>query len=126
VIFGVYPGGGAGAATGMALGPPDVPERVLTALDALQGEERLPLTVHCYEVFGDPAGHVLRQTPADPARYVTPSRRLDLVVQYQSRREDIDGYCAFLRDAIDRYGDALATLQVAEEPNVVGNPSIRR
>jgi hypothetical protein len=122
VIFGVYPGGAAGAATGMALGPPDVPERVLDALDALQGEERVPLTVRCYEVFGDTAGHTLRQTPADPARYVTKSRRLDLVVQYQSRSEDIDGYCAFLRDAIDRYGDALATVQVAEEPNVVGNP----
>jgi hypothetical protein len=93
VRFGVYPGGVAGAAGELAVGRPDVPERIVAALDELQGEPGRPLTVRAYEVFADSPGAAARQTPADPKRYVAEGRRLDLVVQYQSSVGDVDGYC---------------------------------
>jgi hypothetical protein len=122
VRFGVYPGGMAGAAGELAVGPPDVPERIVAALAELQGEPARPLTVRAYEVFADSPGAAARQTPADPERYVAEGRRLDLVVQYQSSAGDVDGYCRFLVDVLDRYGETLASVQVGEEPNVTGNP----
>jgi hypothetical protein len=117
----VYPGGAAGAAGELAVGPPDVPERIVAALAELQGEPGRPLTVRAYEVFADSPGAAARQTPSDPERYVAEGRQLDLVVQYQSCAGDVDGYCRFLVDVLDRYGDALASVQVGEEPNVTGN-----
>jgi hypothetical protein len=122
VRFGVYPGGVAGAAGELAVGPPDVPERIVAALAALQGERARPLTVRAYEVFADGPGAAARRTPADPERYVAEGRRLDLVVQYQSSAADVDGYCRFIVDVLGRYGEALASIQVGEEPNVTGNP----
>lgn len=123
-MFGVYPGGAAGAGDGgMAVGPPDVPERMMTALAALQGDPARPLLVRAYEVFADDnAGAARRQTPADPGRYVNAGRRLDLVAQFQSPSGDVDGYCRFVGNLLGHYRESLATVQVGEEPNVVDNP----
>ncbi|MFI0939851.1 hypothetical protein [Streptomyces sp. NPDC021020] len=126
LLFGIYPGGAVGDDTGaMVSGPPDDPARVTAALDRLQGRPGRPFLVRAYASFDDTtrlgAPHPT-DTPADAARYAIRGRRLDLVAQYRSRAADIDGYCAFVRELLDQYGESTATLQIAEEPNVTTNP----
>lgn len=123
LTFGIYPGSAVGD-TGPA-GPPDQPDQISQALSQLQGAPGRPFIVRAYEVHadrGDTARPAIPQAPAGYARYLGSGRSLDLVAQYHSRSGDIDGYCAFIEQLIDRHGEHTATLQVGEEPNVTGNP----
>jgi hypothetical protein len=128
LLFGVYPGGTTGDDTGgLATGPADDPERITTALRQLQGKPGRPFLVRAYLGFTDATEQSAEHrtlAPSDAARYTGDGRRLDLVAQYQSSAGDIEGYCAFLRDLIGQYGAVTATVQIAEEPNVVGNPTL--
>lgn len=126
LLFGVYPGGAVGDDTGgMASGPPDDPARVTDALDRLQGVPGRPFLVRAYASFDDatPLGapHPT-DTPADAAQYAVRGRRLDLVAQYRSRAADVAGYCTFVTELVEQYGEFTDTLQIAEEPNVTTNP----
>lgn len=127
LTFGIYPGSVVGDdAGGIALGPPDAPELINDALDELQGAAR-PFIVRAYRVFtdADDTSHPSpRETPEGFDQYVRPGRTLDLVAQYHSVRGDVDGYCAFLEELIDDYGERIATLQVCEEPNMTGNSNL--
>jgi hypothetical protein len=123
LTFGIYPGSAVGD-TGTA-GPPDQPGKISQALARLQGSPGRPFRVRAYDVYADPgdtAGGSMPQTPADYGRYLGGGRALDLVASYHSRRGDIGGYCAFIEELIDRHGEHIATLQIAEEPNITGNP----
>jgi hypothetical protein len=126
--FGIYPGSAVGDDSGEVVsGPPDDPARIARALEDLQGRDGRPLLVRAYRVFADaddPDRRSPVESPADPARYAGRGRRLDLVAQYQSRRGDVTGYCSFLRRLVAEHGAAISTLQVGEEPNVTGNPSL--
>ena len=126
-LFGVYPGGAAGNdAGGLASGAPDDPASVRAALDDLQGPGGKPFLIRCYAPFTDEAGPG-RTDIAAPTRgelYAVNGRLLDLVLQYQSKSGDIDGYAQFVRNAIQRYGAITRTVQIAEEPNVTGNPML--
>ena len=123
-LFGVYPGAAAGDdAGGLASGVPDDPASVHAALDDLQGPDATPLLVRCYAPFMDDAGPG-RTDIAAPARaesYAVNGRRLDLVLQYRSASGDVEGYVAFVRNAVQRYGAITRTVQITEEPNVTGN-----
>ena len=126
-LFGVYPGGVAGNdAGGLASGVPDDPASVHAVLDDLQGPDAKPLLVRCYAPFMDDAGPG-RTDIAAPTRgelYAVNGRLLDLVLQYQSRSGDIEGYAEFVRNAIQRYGAITRTVQITEEPNVTGNATL--
>ena len=126
-LFGVYPGGVAGNdAGGLASGVPDDPASVRAVLDDLQGPGGKPLLIRCYAPFTDDAGPG-RTDIAAPARgelYAVNGRLLDLVLLYQSKSGDIEGYAQFARNAIQRYGAITLTVQIAEEPNVTGNPTL--
>lgn len=123
LTFGVYPGGIAGDDLGgLASGPADDPDAIIAALDRLQHNQH-PFTVRGYRAFTD-SPHSRTATPADLARYLGNGRRIDLVVQYQSDGGDVAGYVEFLRQIIAREGAAIATVQVTEEPNVGGNPTL--
>ncbi|MFE0046957.1 hypothetical protein [Streptomyces albireticuli] len=128
LLFGIYPGGVAGDdAGGLADGPPDDPSRVSSALDRLQGRPGRPFLVRAYTGYDDttrPGGPHATATPADAARYAVRGRGLDLVAQYRSTAGDVDGYCGFLRELVERYGPVTSTLQVTEEPNVTSNPTL--
>lgn len=123
LAFGIYPGSAVGD-TGAA-GPPDRPDRINQALGELQGPAGRPFIVRAYDAYADP-GDATRatQAPAGYDRYLGQGRTLDLVVQYHSLSGDINGYCAFIEKLIDRHGEYLASLQVGEEPNITGNPSL--
>jgi hypothetical protein len=125
LTFGIYPGSAVGD-VGPA-GPPDRPERISQALGELQGGPGRPFIVRAYHVYTDPGDTVhagVPQTPAGYDRYLGQGRALDLVAQYHSRSGDVDGYCAFIEKLIDHHGEHLATLQIGEEPNITGNPSL--
>ncbi|MFI5801657.1 hypothetical protein [Streptomyces sp. NPDC051561] len=128
LLFGIYPGGVTGDdAGGLAGGPPDDPARVTEALNRLQGRPGHPFLVRAYVGFDDttpPDGPHPTATPADAAQYAVEGRRLDLVAQYRSAAGNVAGYCAFLRQLITQYGEFMDTLQVTEEPNVTGNPTL--
>ncbi|MFB7913058.1 hypothetical protein [Streptomyces sp. NPDC056061] len=128
LLFGIYPGSVAGDDTGgLAAGPPDDPARVSHALDVLQGRAGRPFLVRAYTGFKDttrPGVPHPTETPADAEQYAVRGRRLDLVAQYQSSAGDVDGYCRFLRELVDRYGPVTGTLQVTEEPNITTNPTL--
>ncbi|MDT0414631.1 hypothetical protein RM574_03940 [Streptomyces sp. DSM 41982] len=126
MIFGIYPGGATGDDTGgLATGAPDDPARVSEALDRLQGRAGRPFLVRAYTHYEDGDGGLLATaTPADAERYAVRGRRLDLVAQYRSASGDVAGYRAWLRALVERYGTVTDTLQVTEEPNVVGNPTL--
>ncbi|MGW7519554.1 hypothetical protein ACWGJ2_28580 [Streptomyces sp. NPDC054796] len=133
LLFGVYPGGVAGDDTGgLASGPPDAPERITTALDQLQGRPGRPFLVRAYTGFDDGTrlggtrvgGPHPTAAPANAPRYAVRGRSLDLVAQYQSAAGDVEGYCRYLRELVEQYGAVTSTLQVTEEPNVTGNPTL--
>jgi hypothetical protein len=123
LAFGIYPGSALGDA-GPA-GPPDRPGEISRALAQLQGTPGRPFFVRAYEIYADPADTpraIVSQAPAGYDRYLGHGRALDLVAQYHSRSGDIDGYCSFIENLIDRHGGQVATLQVGEEANITGNP----
>jgi hypothetical protein len=120
MIFGIYPGSALGDDTGrIVTGPPDRPDAINDALDELQGSADRPFLVRAYRAFGDNTA-----TPENPELYLKNGRRLDLVAQYHSPSGDVDGYLTFVEELIDTYGEAIATLQICEEPNVTGNPCL--
>jgi hypothetical protein len=121
LTFGIYPG----SAAGDVAGAPDRPGRINQALDQLQGPAGRSFAVRAYDLYvdpGDTAETGFLETPAGYDRYLGRGRTLDLVVPYHSRSGDVPGYCAFIEGLIDRHGDRIVTLQVAEEPNVTDNP----
>ncbi|HJU01691.1 MAG TPA: hypothetical protein VJ966_10855 [Actinomycetes bacterium] len=128
LTFGIYPGSAVGDDTGRIVsGPPDDPTRISGALDDLQGRAGRPLLVRAYRSFADaddPDRRSPVEGPPDPARLAGRGRRLDLVAQYQSRRGDVTGYCSFLQRLVAEHGARISTLQVGEEPNVTGNPTL--
>jgi hypothetical protein len=126
MIFGIYPGSALGDDAGRVVtGPPDLPDAINGALDELQGSADRPFLVRAYRVFTDTDdNHALAGTPENAELYLKNGRQLDLVAQYHSVSGDVDGYLAFVGDLIDTYGDAIATLQIGEEPNVTGNPCL--
>lgn len=120
--FGIYPGGLAGDdGGGLAGGRPDDPEKIRAALRALQAGG--PFLVRGYLVFTDPGGS-RPETPHDVGQYAEEGRQLDVVAQYQSDSGDVAGYLEFVRRILRRLGPVIATLQITEEPNVVGNPTL--
>ncbi|MGH3206751.1 MAG: hypothetical protein ACRDNO_03215, partial [Trebonia sp.] len=122
LTFGIYPGGAMGNTE--LTGPRDRPDKINQALDELQGSADRPFIVRAYDVYADPGDTVhatTLQAPAGYGRYLGHGRTLGLVAQYHSRSADIDGYCAFIEKLIDSHGERIATLQVAEEPNITGD-----
>jgi hypothetical protein len=125
LTFGIYPGSAVGDTE--LTGPPDRPDKIDQALAQLQGAQGRPFIVRAYDAYADPGDTVhttTRRTPAGYDRYLGHGRTLDLVAQYHSRSGDIDGYCAFIEKLIDCHGAHIATLQIAEEPNISDNPSL--
>lgn len=118
LIFGIYPGGFVGSDAGVAAGPADDPVRIQEALDRLQVGDSLFL-VRGYLQYTGPLSPIkagLAETPAAVEQYIHSGRKLDLVLCF--RQPDLDGWIAFIREVIHRYGSLLSTLQITEEANM--------
>jgi hypothetical protein len=118
--FGIYPGSAVGPGA-MANGMPDDPQRILEALDRLQGS-RNEFLVRCYfHYIGN--GEQRNATPQSPEQFAVNGRKLDLVVCHQTDETPLDGWLDCIRRAIASYGDALGHLQIAEEVSVKNLPA---
>jgi hypothetical protein len=122
--YGIYPGGAVGGDHGLV--EPvvaDDPVLISRALDELQGphpDRRGDFLVRAYLPFRAPAGSGERLVPAEPERLLGADgrRRLELVLGFRDPAGDVAGWLAFLRGAVDTYGDRIALLQICEEPTV--------
>ncbi|NUR30786.1 MAG: hypothetical protein HOV83_33870 [Catenulispora sp.] len=115
--FGIYPGGALGGGEEM-FEPvrPDNPQSIRHVLDDLHGDTP-GFLVRAYLPYRPPPGSGERPTPAQPELLLGNGRKLELVLGYRDPDGDVDGYLAFVRDAVSTYGDRIALLQICEEPN---------
>ncbi|GEC05838.1 hypothetical protein SSP24_34930 [Streptomyces spinoverrucosus] len=115
--FGIYPGGILGDDQGIVHPRrPDLPDRIIEALDALQGD-RASLSVRAYHSFAATVTPLEPPTPADPQSYLHRGRKLDLVLQFREPSGELDGWLDFIREAVRAGGPHLASVQICEEPN---------
>jgi hypothetical protein len=123
LIFGIYPGGGAGTDMGITSGPPDDDRKIVACLDQLQGEVR-PFVVRVYERFSDVANPSKwpHRTPSDFLAYAGNGRVFDLVVMFQSSSGDVEGFLKFLGRCIRENAQHLYSVQVTEEASFVNGP----
>ncbi|MDJ1484798.1 hypothetical protein QNI16_30135 [Cytophagaceae bacterium YF14B1] len=119
LIFGIYPGGTSGTEAGLTVAKPDNAILVNDALAKLQDSLSLFL-VRCYTSFGS----TNKWTPANPLQYLNNGRKMDLVVGYQSKEGDIEGWINFIRNIINQYGRHMAKVQITEEPNLHNIPVV--
>ncbi|MFI9273369.1 hypothetical protein ACIGXM_22010 [Kitasatospora sp. NPDC052896] len=117
MTFGIYPGGLLGDDQGI-IHPvrPDEPNRVIDALDELQGDAAT-LAVRAYRSFAATVAPPL-PAPADPYAYLRRGRTLDLVLQFREPSGELDGWPEFVREAVRTGGPELASVQICEEPNL--------
>ncbi|MGW1158673.1 hypothetical protein ACWD48_10690 [Streptomyces sp. NPDC002519] len=117
LTFGVYPGGLLGDDQRIVHPvSPDVPERIIEALDRLQGDTAV-LSVRAYRSFAATVTSQEPPTPADPQAYLRPGRTLDLVLQFREPSGELGGWLDFVREAVRTGGPHLASVQICEEPN---------
>jgi len=117
--FGIYPGGYAGGGTTNPV--PNDPAKMQRALDRLQGGQA-GFLVRGYMQYQDAPtdGTGKGDDPADVVRYLGHGRRLDLVLEYAAKTGNIDGWLAYLKKTIKRYGRWVDTLSVTLEANSEG------
>ncbi|QDK82236.1 hypothetical protein EXU85_27940 [Spirosoma sp. KCTC 42546] len=116
--FGIYPGSAVGVPEsegGLITGPPDRPELILQVLNELQPTNK-PFMVRAYvQYIGN--GQSAWPTPDNALHYVTPNRKLDLVLCYRTSNDPLDKWVKYIREIIQQYGDNLTSLQITEEAN---------
>ncbi len=115
-VFGIYPGSAVGEGPGLCKGKPDNPQKILEALDKLQGTKRSFMVRSYLHYIGD--GKTANHTPLNPEHYVTDRRKLDLVLCFQTNEEDLTGWKNTINKMIRKYGSYLGSLQITEEANV--------
>jgi hypothetical protein len=123
-VFGIYPGGITGTDSGSELtnSLPDDPVEIKKALDSLQDCNN-EFWVRCYKGYNG-NGISKHETPENPLQYVTTTRKLDLVISFQSLLEDFEQFELFVRTQVKYFGKDLAKIQITEEPNLRGIPVV--
>ncbi|HWV24902.1 MAG TPA: hypothetical protein VNZ58_11995 [Thermomicrobiales bacterium] len=109
--FGIYASSQVGAFTGK----PDDTDAMLVAIEELQGPR--PFIVREYIHFRGDVEAPIPSLAFPDTVYARPDILLDLVLCYLPPEENIEGWLAFVRNAIDRYGHLVRFLQVTLEPN---------
>jgi hypothetical protein len=129
LIFGIYPGGGAGTVGPGGATTPENPSKRLAALQQLRVAGR-PFVLHIYASYSGlysltPAEQVGR----DLAQYTAAGFRVELVLTYRpadrNPARDVTGFADFVRSAVLAFGSnpGFVSLQVTNEANVRHAPS---
>lgn len=116
-IFGIYPGGEAGADTGIVNGSPGDPFHIERCLAELQGDAN-PFVIRCYENPRTPPA------PLHYEQYLHGGRLLDLVILYQSKEGDVAEFVRRACDTTERHLNHLYSVQIAEEANFTDGPEV--
>jgi hypothetical protein len=122
IVFGIYPGGGAGTVGPSGRTIPEDPARRLAALEELRGGNR-PFVLHLYDAYMQPsdADAVPGWLASEIAGYASAGFGIELVLRYRSP-DDVDGFIGFVRARVRQLGAQLTSLQITNEANVHGAP----
>jgi hypothetical protein len=128
LVFGVYPGGAAGA-VGLS-GPlhPEDPVERLSALEQLRPAGK-PFVVRLYAEYTGPGGFsAAAQVGREVAQYTANGFQIELVLCYRpgdNKASAVPGFVDFARNTVDQLGRnrGVVSLQVSNEANVSGAPN---
>jgi hypothetical protein len=128
LIFGAYPGGGAGTVGPAGRTMPEVPSKRLAALRELRAPGR-PFVLHIYASFsGTASSSPADQVGRDIAEYTAAGFQVELVLTYRPAdrdpARDVPAFMEFARDAVQTFGPnpRFVGLQVTNEANVRNAP----
>jgi hypothetical protein len=129
LIFGIYPGGGAGTVGASGVTTPEDPAKRLAALRQLQAPGR-PFVVHIYAGYSGPgSSSPVGQVGRDIAAYTQAGFEVELVLTYRpldrNANADVAGFAAFVRSAVRSFGSnpRFVSLQVTNEANIRNAPN---
>jgi hypothetical protein len=124
LIFGVYPGGPAGGATGSN---PDNVSKDLAAVKQLDSSGA-PFMVHLYAEYYGPGSYSAQQEiGAEVQTFAQAGIKVELVVCYRPTDDnpsvDVPGFASWTQSTLGSLGKYLSYLQVTNEANESGDPS---
>jgi len=128
LVFGIYPGGAAGAVGPEGRTLPEDPERRLARLEELRGPRR-PFVLHLYDSFTtrEDAQAVPAGLAAEIESYLAHGFQIELVLTYRpaAAAGDVPGFVDFVRARVRQLGPhaGVTGLQVTNEVNVAGAPA---
>jgi hypothetical protein len=129
LVFGIYPGGAAGAVG--ASGPlhPEDPGKRLSALQLLRPPGR-PFVLRLYVSYTGAGGYsAAAQAGTEIAEYAAAGFQVELVLCYRPADDDatadVPGFVSFVRETVAELGGnpSVVSLQVTNEANVSGAPN---
>ncbi|ADB53499.1 glycoside hydrolase family protein [Conexibacter woesei] len=123
LVFGTVIGTGTYATElGMGAGAPDRPAKIERALDRLQGGSK-PFIVKASSWFNDAGDRgAIGDFPANPVQYTTATRRLEVVLWFNSKSRDRAGWVRYVRAKVRELAPHAATFVIGEEANVPLGP----
>jgi hypothetical protein len=129
LVFGVYPGGAAGAVNLQGgVTKPEIPELRLAALKQLRADGR-PFVLHLYDSFTRSAdgAAVPAWLAAQITDYTSNGFQVELVLTYRPAdpEGDVAGFVEFVRNRVRQLGPdrGVTAIQVTNEANVGGAPN---
>ena len=128
IVFGIYPGGGAGAVGPSGETRPETPELRRQALLALRPAGR-PFVLHLYDEYrtAADAAAVPAWLATQIAGYTADGFKIELVLPYRPSRSggDVAGYLNFVRARVRQLGPNgnVTHLQITNEANIKGAPN---
>lgn len=117
LVFGVYPFGTAGGPDGVISGPPDDTALIGQALGDLAGGGP-PLLVRMYVTFDGAAGKALDQV----AQFAQIGSVVDLSLNFHDRNGDVEQWCSFVQQVVQRHGSQVGSIGVTNEANLLHVP----
>jgi hypothetical protein len=129
LVFGIYPGGGAGTVGPAGRTAADDPAKQLEALKQLRAPGRT-FVLHIYASYSGPgSAPVADQVGRDVALYTAEGFQVELVLTYRPAAgkptTDVPAFAAFAREAVHTLGSnpRFISLQVTNEANVGNAPN---
>jgi len=129
LVFGIYPGGGAGTVGPAGEATPENTSERLAALQLLRDPEH-PFVLHIYASYSGPDS----ESPAEQvgrsiAQFTKAGFQVELVLTYRPAgrdpARDVAGYTEFVRSAVQDFGSnpGFVSIQVTNEANVRDAPN---
>jgi len=117
LVFGVYPFGIVGGPRGAVVGPPDDFARIGSAMEGLAGDGP-PLLVRLYVTYEGAAAPALDQV----AQFAPLGSVVDLSLNYHDRAGNVERWCSFVEQVVQRHGSSLGSIGITNEANLLSVP----